>query len=70
MILIAAVTIDGGRDGYGGGGGGRGRGGDDGNDGNSRNGTNWEVEQIKGTDGKGKCLTMVELGMEVTVEGI
>jgi hypothetical protein len=36
----------------------------------AENGTDWEVEQIKGTDGEEMMLTMVELGMEVTVEGI
>jgi hypothetical protein len=49
-------------------------GGDDRNDGNSegssRNGANWEVEQIKGTDGEGTMLVMVELRTEVTAEDI
>jgi hypothetical protein len=54
--------------------GGRGRGGgDDGNNGNSegsgRNGADWEVEQIKGNSEE-TMLTMIELGIEVTAEGI
>jgi hypothetical protein len=45
-LLIVVVAVNGN------GGGGRG-GSDDENDGNSRNGANWEIEQIKGTDGEG-----------------
>jgi hypothetical protein len=72
MILMVAVMVNGDRDK------GRGSGGsDNGNDGNgnnsegsSRNGTDWEVEQIKGMDGEGTMMMTVELGMEVTPEGI
>jgi hypothetical protein len=76
MILIAVVVIHGNGDGDGGGGGGS----DDGNSRNSRNsdngdrsgrnGIDWEVEWIKGTDGEGTMSAMVELGTEVTAEGI
>jgi hypothetical protein len=36
----------------------------------TESGADWEVEQIKGTDGEKMLLTMVELGMEVTAESI
>jgi hypothetical protein len=39
-------------------------------DGNGRNSVDWEVEQIKGTDGEEMMLVMVELGMGVTAEDI
>jgi hypothetical protein len=34
------------------------------------NGIDWEVEQIKGTDGEETMLATVELGMGVTAEDI
>jgi hypothetical protein len=36
----------------------------------TESGTDWEVEQVKGTDSEEALLTMVELGTEVTVESI
>jgi hypothetical protein len=39
-------------------------------DGSGRNGVDWEVEWVKRTDGEGTMLATVELGMEVTAEGI
>jgi hypothetical protein len=48
--------------------------GDDKNDrngeGSSRNGANWEVRQIKGTDGEGTMFDDGGIGTEVTAEGI
>jgi hypothetical protein len=65
MIWMAVVAIDG--DGGGGGG-------DDENDGNGegsgRNGANWEVGQIRGTDGEGTMFDDGGTGTEVTAEGI
>jgi hypothetical protein len=75
MILMAAVAVNSNGDGGGGS-----SDGDNGNGGNSRNRDNgdrsgrnsidWEVEWIKGTDSEGTMSATVELGMEVTVEGI
>jgi hypothetical protein len=74
MILIVAVVVNGNRDRDGG------RGSNSSDDRNDKNGGNseggsrssadWEVEQIKGMDGEETMLMMVELGMEVTAEGI
>jgi hypothetical protein len=72
MSLMAAVAVNGDRDRYGGRGSSDDR--NEGNGGNGegsgRNSADWEVEQIKGTDSEEMMLTMVELGTEVTVEGI
>jgi hypothetical protein len=55
MVWMTAVVVDGDGDRDRGGDGG---GGDDKNDGN---GANWEVRQIRGMDGEGMMLTVVEL---------
>jgi hypothetical protein len=69
MIWMAAVAVD--RDG------GRGRGGSSGDDendrngeGSSRNGANWEVGQIRGTDGEGMMFDNDGTGTEVTSKNI
>jgi hypothetical protein len=73
---MAAVVVNSDRDGDVGGGRGKG-GGEDGNNGNSGNSEessgdsiDWEVDQIKGTDGEKMMLMTVELGMKVTAEDI
>jgi hypothetical protein len=66
---MVVVAVDGDRD--------RDRGGSGGDDennrngeGGSRNGANWEVGQIKGTDGEGTMFDDGGIGTEVTAEGI
>jgi hypothetical protein len=74
IILIADVAISssssGDRDGGRGSGDNRNSGNGDKSDGSSRNSVDWEVEQIRGTDGEETILAAVELGMGVTAEDI
>jgi hypothetical protein len=71
MILMADIVISGSSSGD------RDSSGDDRNgrygdnsDGSGRNGVDWEVEQIRGTDGEEMMSVVVELGMGVTAEDI